>query len=200
MIIVGLTGSIAMGKSTVAAMLKKEGLPVHDADATVHDLMAPGGAAHAQIKAEFNNVTTADGLIDRQALGRAVFGDQEKRAALEAILHPLVKQHRHSWLEEQKSAGHDIVILDIPLLYETGSDQDCDAVMVVSASPRQQRQRALARPEMTAEKFAAILNAQMPDHEKRSRADFVIPTAYGETASLWHLRRVIKALKVTNHA
>ena len=194
MIILGLTGSIAMGKSTIAAMFEDEGIPVHDADAAVHRLLAPDGLGFAPVTAAFDGVVGADGHIDRQALGRAVFGDDAKRRQLEAILHPLVKQDRQTWLEAKKYTA-DIAVLDIPLLFETGGADECDQVVVVSASPRQQERRAMARPGMTAEKYAAILHAQMPDQEKRARADYVIPTSFGETASRWHVRRLINQLR-----
>ena len=199
MIILGLTGSIAMGKSTIARMFRQEGIAVHDADDAVHRLMSRGGAAVSVIIAKFGNILTEDGAIDREALGRAVFEDDEKRAALEAILHPLVREDRQAWLDQCRKSGAALVVLDIPLLYETGGEQDCDAVAVVSASPRQQKNRAMARPGMTAEKFAAILKAQLPDAEKRQRADYVIPACYGETASHWHVRRLIKKLKGNSH-
>ena len=183
-----------MGKSTVAAMFRDENIPVHDADEAVHRLMAPKGNAYKDIVASFDDITAEDGQIDRQALGRAVFGHDENRAKLESILHPLVRKDRQTWLERWAKDGVKLAVLDIPLLYETGGEKDCDLVAVVSASLRQQRNRAMARPGMTADKFAAILKAQMPDDEKRARADHVIPTAYGETASRWHVQRLIKRL------
>ena len=200
MIIIGLTGSIAMGKSTIAAMFENEGVPVHDADAAVHRLLAPDGSGFAPVTAAFEGIVGGDGRIDRQALGRAVFGNDDKRHQLEAILHPLVKQDRQAWLEEKRTENADIAVLDIPLLFETGGAEDCDQVVVVSASPQQQERRAMARPGMTAEKFAAILKAQMPDQEKRVRADHVIPTSFGETASRWYVRRLINQLRGQQHA
>ena len=200
MIIIGLTGSIAMGKSTIAAMFENEGVPVHDADAAVHRLLAPDGSGFAPVTAAFESIVGGDGRIDRQALGRAVFGNDDKRRQLEAILHPLVKQDRQAWLEEKRTENADIAVLDIPLLFETGGAEDCDQVVVVSASPQQQERRAMARPGMTAEKFAAILKAQMPDQEKRVRADHVIPTSFGETASHWYVRRLINQLRGQQHA
>ena len=200
MIIIGLTGSIAMGKSTIAAMFENEGVPVHDADAAVHRLLAPDGSGFAPVTAAFEGIVGGDGRIDRQALGRAVFGNDDKRRQLEAILHPLVKQDRQAWLEEKRTENADIAVLDIPLLFETGGAEDCDQVVVVSASPQQQERRAMARPGMTAEKFAAILKAQMPDQEKRVRADHVIPTSFGETASRWYVRRLINQLRGQQHA
>ena len=198
MIILGLTGSIAMGKSTVAAMFKEAGVPVHDADAAVHRLMAPDGKAFAQITAAFADVLDADGRIDRQALGRAVFGDAAKRQQLEAILHPLVRADRQAWLDGLAAAGTPLAVLDIPLLYETGGAADCDAVVVVSATPRLQKNRAMRRPGMTAEKFQSILKAQLSDDEKRRRADYIIPTAFGETASRFYVDRLICDLREKN--
>lgn len=204
MIILGLTGSIAMGKSTVASMFEDAGIPVHDSDAAVHRLMRPDGKAYDAIIAAFDDITGPDGQIDRQKLGRAVFADPEQRRRLEAILHPLVRQGRQDWLDQQQAENTGLVVLDIPLLFETESDKDCDAVAVVSATARQQKNRAMARPGMTAEKFAAILSSQMPDHEKRQRADHIIPTSFGETASRWYVNRLIRTLRrktdTENHA
>ena len=146
MIIIGLTGSIAMGKSTIAAMFENEGVPVHDADAAVHRLLAPDGSGFAPVTAAFEGIVGGDGRIDRQALGRAVFGNDDKRHQLEAILHPLVKQDRQAWLEEKRTENADIAVLDIPLLFETGGAEDCDQVVVVSASPQQQERRAWRAP------------------------------------------------------
>lgn len=191
MMVLGLTGSIAMGKSTIAAMFRAAGIAVHDADAAVHQLMQPDGAAFAAIADAFPEAIS-DGAIDRQALGQAVFGQPEARRRLEAILHPLVRAHRQNWLRQHD--GAEIVVFDIPLLYETGSEQDCDAVVVVSTSSYQQRRRALARPGMTSAKLDAILSAQLDDAEKRLRADFIIPTCYGKTASRWHVSRILNQL------
>ena len=165
MIILGLTGSIAMGKSTVAAMFENEGIPVHDADAAVHRLLAPEGLGFAPVTAAFDDIVGADGQIDRQALGRAVFGNDEKRRQLEAILHPLVRQDRQAWLEEKRDA--DIAVLDIPLFLKPAGRKIAIRLLLYRRH-RQQQSRAMARPGMTAEKFAAILQAQMPDQEKRA--------------------------------
>ena len=193
MIVLGLTGSIAMGKTTVAEMFRGEGVPVHDADAVVHRLMEPGGAGSGPVGEAFPDCIK-DGRIDRGALGKAVFGDAAGRRRLEAILHPLVRADRGEWLEARRGEGAPLAVLDIPLLFETGSEAECDAVAVVSASAWQQRRRAMARPGMTAEKLGGILGAQMDDAEKRGRADFVVPTGYGETASRWHVRRIVRTL------
>ena len=193
MIVLGLTGSIAMGKTTVAEIFRGEGVPVHDSDAAVHRLMEPGGAGFGLVGDAFPDCVSG-GRINREALGDAVFGDADSRRQLEDILHPLVRADRNEWLGARRAEGAPLVVLDIPLLFETGSEVDCDAVAVVSASARQQRRRVMARPGMTPEKLRGILEAQMDDAEKRGRADFVVPTGYGETASRWHVRRIIKTL------
>ncbi|KAI6244238.1 DNA polymerase III subunit epsilon [Aphelenchoides fujianensis] len=173
MIVLGLTGSIGMGKSTTAAMFEAEGVPVYDSDAAVHALYAAGGAATA-----FPGVVT-DGAIDRAKLSARVVGDPEALAKLEAIVHPLVGAHRIGFFDKARAEGHEIVVLDVPLLFETGGQKSVDKVVVVSAPPEVQRARVLARPEMTPEKFEAILARQLPDAEKRARADFVIDTGRG---------------------
>jgi dephospho-CoA kinase len=173
-LILGLTGSIAMGKSAVAQMLRDEGVPVFDADAAVHYLQGPSGALVADIEAAFPG-TTNDAGVDRLALGAAVFGDPEKLAKLEGIVHPAVAAMRNQFLVEAKTAP--IVVFDIPLLFEKGGHSSVDHIVVVSASAAQQRARALARPGMTAQKFEGILNLQMPDTQKRARADSIIDTS-----------------------
>ncbi|WEK44501.1 MAG: dephospho-CoA kinase [Candidatus Sphingomonas colombiensis] len=173
MIRLGLTGSIGMGKSTVAAMFADEGVPVFDADAAVHRLQGPGGAVVAAIEARFPGTTGAGG-VDRQKLGAAVLGDDVAMKALEAIVHPAVGAERARFLADHADTA--IVLFDIPLLFETGGERAVDKVAVVSAAPDVQRTRTLERPGMTPQKFAAILGRQTPDAEKRARADFVIPT------------------------
>ncbi|WP_254602961.1 dephospho-CoA kinase [Sphingomonas bacterium] len=170
---VALTGSIGMGKSTVAAMFADEGVPVFDADATVRRLQGPGGGLLAPIEAAFPGMTGLAG-VDRAALGSAVFGDAAALKRLEAIVHPAVAAARAAFLAEHAAAP--IVLFDIPLLFETGGDRAVDAVIVVSADPAVQRARVLARPGMAPEKLAAILARQTPDAEKRAGADIVIPT------------------------
>lgn len=192
--ILGLTGSIAMGKSTAGQQLRRLGLPLHDSDAVVHRLLAKGGRAVPLIEAAFPGVVVAGG-VDRQALGKAVFGAPAALRRLEAILHPLVRRATRQFLARQRRQGRRLVVLDIPLLYETGGEKLCDAVLVVSAPAFLQRQRALARPGMTAEKLAAILARQVPDREKRRRADFVIPTGLGKGFSLRHLQRAVRQMK-----
>lgn len=194
MIIVGLTGSIGMGKTTAAAYLKRIGIPVHEADAEVHKLMAPGGAAVNAVMEAFPGVVTA-GMIDRHKLGNAVFGKPAELARLEAILHPLVREDSIRWCEMHRARGAKLVVLDIPLLYETGRDKDCDLVWVVSAPAWIQRRRVLARFGITQDKLNAVLARQLPDSEKRRRADAVIHTGFGHTVSRWFIHRALdKAL------
>jgi dephospho-CoA kinase len=172
-LILGLTGSVGMGKSTVARMFEDLGIPVFDADAVVHRLQGPGGKLVSAIQAAFPGVTGPGG-VDRKALGRAVFADPEALARLEAIVHPAVRAERREFLAMY--TDETLVVFDIPLLFEKGGVEEVDAVLVVSAPPEIQRQRVLARPGMTAERFAGILARQLPDAEKRARADHVIDT------------------------
>jgi dephospho-CoA kinase len=195
-IIVGLTGSIGMGKSTTSAMFQAEGVPVYDSDAAVHALYAAGGAAVAPVQAAFPGVVV-DGAIDRTRLSAAVVGDPEALRKLEAIVHPLVGAHRIGFFEDAQAAGHDIVVLDVPLLYETGGDKKVHKVVVVSAPAEVQRARVLARPEMTEAKFEAILARQTPDAEKRARADFVIDTGQGLEHARGQVRDILTRLRAT---
>ena len=176
MFILGLTGSIGMGKSTTAKLFAEAGVPVYDADAAVHRLYE--GEASAAIEAAFPG-TTANGKVDRDALARRVLGDATSIKRLEQIVHPLVGATREGFLAEAERNGAAVVVLDIPLLFETGGDKRCDAVVVVSAPADMQRPRAFERPGMNEQKFAAILAKQMPDEEKRRRADFVVDTSQG---------------------
>ncbi len=194
MILVGLTGSIGMGKSTAAQALKRLGLPVHDADAAVHRLLAPGGGAVAAVLDAFPDVATPAGGIDRGRLGARVFGDAAALKQLEAILHPRVRAAKRRFLARAARRRQRLVVLDVPLLYETGGERECDAVLVVSAPAFLQRQRVLARPGMTAEKFRAILAKQMPDAEKRRRTRYVIPTGLGRRFTLDRLRAALRAI------
>ena len=171
--ILGLTGSIGMGKSAVAAMFRGLGVPVFDADAAVHELQGPNGACLAPIEAVFPGTTGPQG-VDRQKLGAAVFGDPVKLKQLEMIVHPEVAELRRTFLADHAEAL--LIVFDIPLLYEKTGQHKLDAVVVVSAPPEIQRERVLARPGMTEEKFAQILKLQVPDAEKRARADFVLDT------------------------
>ncbi len=179
-----------MGKSTAAAALRRLGVPVHDSDAVVHRLMAPGGAAVAPVEAAFPGVV-ARGAVDRAALGAKVFADPAALRRLEAILHPLVRRSARAFVARMTRRRRPIVVLDIPLLYETGGEALCDAIMVVSAPGFVQRARVLARPAMTDVRLAAILAQQMLDADKRRRADFVIDTGLTRRNAL---RRIEAAL------
>ncbi|MCE2516367.1 MAG: dephospho-CoA kinase [Alphaproteobacteria bacterium] len=200
MIILGLTGSIAMGKSTMAQLFRDEGVAVHDADKAVHELMEPGGMAAVPVGEAFPQSRREDGGIDRPALGKLVFSDGEKRQQLEQILHPLVRLERDDWLSRHRDEGAFCVGLDVPLLFETGGEKDCDYTVVASASAFLQRQRALARGGMTAERLDAILELQMPDAMKRDKADFIVPTDYGKTTSRFYVQRNLRQLERTSHA
>jgi dephospho-CoA kinase len=174
--IIGLTGSIGMGKSTTLQMFADEGVPVYDADAAVHAVYA--GEAVGAVEAAFPG-TTADGKVDRQKLSAHVLGDPAALKKLEQIVHPLLAAHRKKFLDDAERAGAPVVLMDVPLLFETGGEKRMDAVIVVSAPAELQRERVLARDNMTAEKLDAILSRQMPDAEKRTRADFVVDTSRG---------------------
>jgi dephospho-CoA kinase len=200
MIVLGLTGSIGMGKSTAAAMLRRLGVPVHDADAAVHRLLGPGGAAVGRVAAEFpgSEVTderTGKTRVDRAALGRLVFADPVALRRLEAILHPLVRAEECRFRRRMAARRHPLVVLDIPLLFESGGDRRCDVTLVVTAPLRVQRARVMARPGMTPERFAAILAKQMPDAEKRRRADFVVQTGLGRNMTLRRLAEIVRFLR-----
>lgn len=193
--VVGLTGSIGMGKSTAAAMLRRLGLPVHDADAAVHRLLANGGAAVPAIDAAFPGVVR-DGAVDRPALGARVFGDPAALARLEAIVHPLVRRETDRFLAGCRRRHEPVAVLDVPLLLEGGGHARCDLVAVVSAPRRVQRQRVMARPGMTESRLKAILAKQMPDAEKRRRADVVIPTGLGRAVTMRRLARLVRRLRM----
>ena len=193
--ILGLTGSIGMGKSTAAAMLRRMGVPVHDADQVVHTLTRPGGAAIPAIKASFPDLVSGDSL-NRPELSRRAFNDPTILHKLEQILHPLVRAEERKFLDRQRARGAKLVVLDIPLLYETNGEKRCDAVLVVSAPRAVQVQRVLSRPGMSLAKLAGIEQRQMPDAEKRKRADFVIPTGRGRRATWEALNNAVrKALR-----
>jgi len=189
--ILGLTGSIGMGKSAVAAMFHGLGVPVFDADAAVHELQGPGGALLPAIEQAFPGTTGVQG-VDRQALGAAVFGDKEKLARLETIVHPAVAAMRQQFLHD--NAAQPLVVFDIPLLFEKGGNAGVDAVLVVSASAEAQRARVLARPGMSEEKFERILGLQVPDAEKRARADFVIDTGTSLAETRHAVQNLVHAL------
>jgi len=187
MITLALTGSIGMGKSTVAAMFAGAGIPTFDADAVVRRLQGPGGRLVPAIEARFPG-TTRNGAVDRDALSSAVLGDRDALAALESIVHPAAHHERTRFIVEHGDAK--ALLFDIPLLFETGGDQAFDKVIVVSAPKEVQRERVLARPGMTEEKFARILDRQMADEEKRARADFIVDTS----GSLENTRKQVDAI------
>jgi len=187
--VLGLTGSIGMGKSTVAGMLRDLDVPVFDADATVHALQRPDGALLAQIEAVFPGSTGPRG-VDRPKLGAMVFGDPARLAQLEAIVHPAVAEIRRTFLRDH--ADRPLVVLDIPLLFEKGGAPGIDAIAVVSAPAEVQRARVLARPGMTEDKFAQILALQVPDAEKRARADFVIDTGTDLATTRAEVERLVR--------
>jgi dephospho-CoA kinase len=187
-VILGLTGSIGMGKSTTAAMFREAGIPVFDADAAVHALY--GGAAVAPVEAAFPGIAK-DGAVDRELLRQRVLDDPAVLRRLEAIVHPLVQAERAAFLAAAEAAGEPLVVLDIPLLYETGGDAKVDAVVVVTAPEPVQKARVLARPGMTGARLSAILRQQVPDAEKRARARFVIDTGAGLEAARAQVAAVI---------
>jgi dephospho-CoA kinase len=191
MLILGLTGSVGMGKSVTARFFAEAGVPVHDADAAVHRLYE--GAAVPAIEAAFPGTIT-DGKVDRTKLSARVLGDGAALKRLEAIVHPLVQESERQLLADAERRGEKVVVLDIPLLFETGGDRRVDAVVVVSAPLEVQRERVLARPGMTVEKFEAILAKQMPDAEKRRRADFVVDTSRGFEAAREQVRAILAAV------
>jgi dephospho-CoA kinase len=192
--VVGLTGSIAMGKSETAKMFAALGVPVFDSDAIVHRLYALGGAAVAPVGRAFPGAVR-DGAIDRGALSAALARDETLLPRLEAIVHPLVRAEQERFLAACRSDGHKLALLDIPLLFETGLEKDLDAVVVVSAPADIQRARALARPGMTDVKLAAILGRQMPDAEKRRRADFIVDSGQGLDHAFAQVRRIVQSLR-----
>ena len=194
MIVLGLTGSVGMGKSATAKMFADEGVPVFDADAAVHRLYE--GEAAPPIAAAFPAAVSA-GRVDRERLSRAVVGNSEAFARLEAIIHPLVRKAREKFIAAAKAEGAEIVVLDIPLLFETGGEHEVDKIVVVSAPQPVQKERVLARAGMTEEKFGAIVAKQMPDSEKRKRADFVIDTSRGFGAAGEEVRAILRALSET---
>ncbi|MBU99548.1 MAG: dephospho-CoA kinase [Rhodospirillaceae bacterium] len=193
MIVLGVTGSIAMGKSTVSTMLSRMNNPMHDADKTVHNLMKVNGKAYYEIAKRFPRAIETNS-VDRTRLGQEVFGNPEKLKELENILHPLVREARDNFIRQQYRYRSRLAILDVPLLYETGGDKHCHKVLVVSAPYFIQRQRVLARQGMTQTKFHDILKRQLPDYEKRKRADFIVPTGLGKAYTYKALKRLMRSL------
>jgi dephospho-CoA kinase len=194
MIVLGLTGSVGMGKSTAAAMLRRMGVPVHDADRAVHNLLSRGGSAVAPVAAAFPEAMRG-GAVDRPALGRIVFADPAALRRLEAILHPRVRAEDDRFRKRMRARGVPLVAVDVPLLFETGGDKRCDAVLVVTAPPFVQRARVMARPGMTEARWRAMLAKQMPDVEKRRRADYVVPTGLGRAVTWRRLAGVVRDLE-----
>lgn len=192
MIIIGLTGSIGMGKSTTAKMFADEGVPVHDADDVVHKLYK--GYAVPLIESAFPN-TTKNGSVDRKALAKVVLGNSAALKKLETLVHPLVSAEREKFLSKAKKNNEDLVVLDIPLLFETGMDKFCEIVVVVTTTLEDQKQRVLARKEMSEEKFAAILAKQLPDVEKRKRADYIVDTSNGIDQAKQQVLDIINTLR-----
>lgn len=189
--VLGLTGSIGMGKSTTAALFVKRGVPLHDADAAVHRLHR--GRAAGPIAAAFPG-TVVDGVVDRAKLGAAVLGKPEALRRLEAIIHPLVREEEEAFVAGCRKEGAGLAVIDVPLLLETGGESRCDAVLVVTAPAEVQRERVLARQGMTAEKLAAILSRQMPDAEKRRHAHFLVDTSRGLMAADRQVGSILTAL------
>jgi dephospho-CoA kinase len=189
--VLGLTGSSGMGKSATTAMFRRLGVPVHDADAAVHGLYR--GRAAPLIEQAFPG-TVRDGIVDRALLGQAVLGDAERLKALEAIVHPLVRAEEEAFLAAAEATGRSLAVLDIPLLFETGGERRCDAVLVVTAALEVQRARVLARPGMSEEKFAAILQKQLPDAEKRAQAHFRVDTGRGFASAQAQVRSIVSCL------
>lgn len=196
MIVLGLTGSIGMGKSTAATMLEKLGCAVHDSDKAVHEALNPTGEAFEEVAVTFPECwDKKKHLIKRDALADIIFNDEEKRKELEKILHPIVRLSQKDFIQKQTRLGKKIVVLDIPLLFETGAETHVDYTLVVSAPDHIQRRRVLARPDMSEEKFQAILASQMSDKEKQARADFVIPTGLGLSYTYNALQKVLESIK-----
>lgn len=196
MIVIGLTGSIGMGKSTTADLFKAEGIPVHDADKIVHELY--DGPNSAKVEAAFPGVVI-DGKVDRALLGARVLGNPDAMKKLEAIVHPMVRDAEQAFLKNAEHNGDKAVLMDIPLLFETGGENRVDVVVVVSAPEEIQRERVLARPGMTPEKFEAILAKQVPDAEKRKRADYVINTADGIENAKEQVRAILQIILSNAH-
>lgn len=195
MIVLGLTGSIGMGKSTAAMTLQRLRVSLFDADRVVHRLLGPGGAAAAAVAAAFPGVRAGNEGIDRSLLGQRVFGDREALSRLERIIHPMVEAEEKRFRAHARARREPIVVLDIPLLFESRSEHRCDYVLVVSAPRLVQQQRVLRRPGMTANRLAAILRNQTPDVEKRRRADFVVPTGLHRGLSLRRLQAIVRLLR-----
>lgn len=195
MIVLGLTGSIGMGKSTAAAALRRLKVPLYDADAEIYKMLGPGGTAVARVEAAFPGVRNESGGIDRPRLGQRVFGKPAELRRLERILHPMVRAVEQRWVARQHGRGVRLVVLDIPLLFETDRIDRVDGVIVVSAPTRLQRERVMRRKGMTAERFAVIVASQFPDREKRRRADFIVSTALSRSAAAHQLAAIVRRVR-----
>jgi len=192
--IIGLTGSIGMGKSTTAAMFREAGIPVYDADAAVHEAYDVGGIAVGPVGEAFPGVVK-DGRVDREELRKRVLGNPDALKVLNGIVHPLIGKNRAKVFEAAQAAGADMIIMDVPLIFETGGEKNMDAVIVVSAPADVQRERVLAREGMTPERLDAILAQQVPDAEKRARADYVVDTGKGLEPARAQVKAIIEALR-----
>jgi dephospho-CoA kinase len=197
--LIGLTGSIGMGKTETAKLFAKLGIPVYDSDAAVHRLYEPGGAAVEKIAEAFPG-SVREGHVDRTALSKLLAGDEAAFKRLEAIVHPLVAAEQRKFMEQATRDGAEMVVQDIPLLFETGGHARMDAVVVVSAPPELQRKRVLARSGMTAEKLDLILSRQMPDEEKRAKAHFVVETDKGLEHAFEQVKSIVATLKAKRNA
>ena len=195
MIVLGITGSIGMGKSTAAAVLRRLGVPLYDADAEIHKMLGAGGAAVAIVEAAFPGVRNQSGAIDRGKLGKRVFGKQKELRRLEQILHPMVRAVERRWLAQQRAGREKLAVLDIPLLFETDRIDRVDGVIVVSAPARLQRERVMRRRGMSEGRLAAIRNSQLADVEKRRRADFVVHTALSRAAAARQIAGIVRRVR-----
>lgn len=196
MIVLGLTGSIGMGKSRAAQMLRIMGVPVHDSDRAVHYALSPRGEAYEEVAVTFKDAwDLKTRTINRKKLGEIVFSDPEKLKELEAILHPAAQRSQLKFLRVMQAKGKKIVALEIPLLFETGAEDRVDYTICVTAPPAIQMRRVLARPNMTFEKYNSILNSQMPDGEKRARSDFVVQTGLGFARTFQDLKKILRIVK-----
>jgi dephospho-CoA kinase len=194
--IIGLTGSIAMGKTHTARIFAEEGIPVFDADAVVHALYQPGGKAVNIVRALSPEGVVGD-AVDRRRLSAAIMKDEDLLKRLEEAIHPLVREEQAQFLERERRRKSPLVVVDVPLLFETGRENEFDSIIVVSAPPEIQRLRALARPGMTPEKLELILSRQMPDHEKRARADFVVDTSGSDEFARSQVKRIVNQLSAS---
>ncbi len=196
MIVLGLTGSIGMGKTTVARMLEKLGCAIHDSDEIVHQALNLEGGGFEEVALSFpTSWDKKKHLINRKILSDIIFKDKNKKKKLEDILHPIVRYAQKEFVQKQKRLGRKVIVLDIPLLFETGAQDYVDYTLVVSSPLHIQKQRVLSRPNMSEKKFESILEAQMPDHEKRARADFVIPTGMGLAYTYKILQKCLKEIQ-----